>query len=460
MPKPLNLFTLPDASVFYRDLRQQQDDKTILENPHKGWYVHYIDNGARCGNYRTDIPSPQALQQLPGTKYLYLRLDWVDLEPEDGQFDFSLVDRLFAEYGACGFRFIFRFCTYEGGGECRLATPAFVFAAGAAGTPVGEDIEPDYGDPVFLRYLERFLAACGRKYNGHPLVEAVDVGTLGTWGEGHTWMGTMRDFPAQVHKQHIDLHLRYFNRTQVTLNYNMLISVQNEDPAAAKRLADYCAGLGMALRCDSVNVESYIHNFGYDTLCSPDLYGLFNDRAPVDIEFEHYSATGTPALFRCGYPHIEALRHVRATYAGFHGFVTKWIAEQRPLHEYLANRLGYWYFIEGFSLPPVPAGTHGLLELRVSNRGFARAYHGYTARVRLQGADGQQYTVCSCAADNTGWQPGQTAVTRLRLDMGAVPAGEYTLHFGLFEDETPIRFGMKEDYYCEGYYALGEITVE
>ena len=51
-------------------------------------------------------------------------------------------------------------------------------------------------------------------------------------------------------------------------------------------------------------------------------------------------------------------------------------------------------------------------------------------------------------------------MSRLRLDMGTVPAGEYTLHFGLFEDETPIRFGMKEDYYCEGYYALGKITVE
>lgn len=50
---------------------------------------------------------------------------------------------------------------------------------------------------------------------------------------------------------------------------------------------------------------------------------------------------------------------MRATYAGFHGFVTKWIAEQRPLHEYLANRLGYWYFIEGFSLPPVPAAPTG-----------------------------------------------------------------------------------------------------
>ena len=91
MAKPFNLFTVPDSSVFYRDLRQQQDDKTVLENPHKGWYIHYIDNGARNDTYRSDITSPEILKKLPGTKFLYLRLDWSDIEKDDGQFDFSLL---------------------------------------------------------------------------------------------------------------------------------------------------------------------------------------------------------------------------------------------------------------------------------------------------------------------------------------------------------------------------------
>lgn len=69
-----------------------------------------------------------------------------------------------------------------------------------------------------------------------------------------------------------------------------------------------------------------------------------------------------PALFRAGYPHTEALRRVKATYAGFHGYVTTWMAEHRHLHEYLANRFGYRYFIEGFTLPPIPSGTHGQLD--------------------------------------------------------------------------------------------------
>lgn len=459
MSKPFNLFTIPDNSDFYRDLRQQQDDKTVLENPHKGWYIHYIDNGARNDTYRTDITSPEMLKSLPGTKFLYLRLDWVDIEKEDGQFDFSLIDSIFDEFSPYGFKFIFRFCTYEGGGKCAHATPDFVFEAGAAGTPVRDDIEPDYGDPVFLKYLERFIAACGKKYNGHPLVEAVDVGTLGTWGEGHTWMGTNCRIPAEVHKKHIDLHLRYFNRTQVTLNYSVCVFTQNHDPEGAKRLLDYCSGLGMALRCDSLNVESYIHDFGYNTLCTPDLFGMFNDRAPIDMEFEHYRLTGKPELFRGGYPHIEALRQVKATYAGFHGYVTTWIEQQRHLHEYLANRLGYWYFIEGFNLPPIPSGTHGQLELRISNRGYARAYHEYTVRVFLENENGR-YDVCTAPAGNVLWQPDEVYVARFTLDIQQVPSGRYKLRFGMFEGETPILFGMKKEFFDGGYYLLGEAEIE
>ena len=458
MAKEKNFFVKQSQSPFFRDMRMFQDDKTVIENPHKGWYVHYVDNGARNENYRSDISSPEMLKKLPGTKFLYLRLDWSDIEKGDGEFDFSFADSVFEEFSPFGFKFIFRFCTFEAGDELSYATPKFVFDNGAAGTPVGNNVEPDYGDEIYLKYLERFLKACADKYDGNPLVEAVDIGTFGTWGEGHTWCGSMKAFPPEVIEKHIDLHVRCFKKTQLTLNYGMLISVYNRNKERAVRLAYACAELGMALRCDSVNVKSYIDNFGYDTLCSPDLYSIFNNRTPIDIEFEHYSHTGTPELFRCGYPHIEALRGVKATYAGFHGFSTRWIAEQRPLHEYLANRLGYWYFIEGFSIPPIPEFTHGYLELRISNRGFARAYSNYTAKVVLE-KDGERFEVYSGLSDNTLWQPGEVSVMSVNLDLKNVPKGSYKILFGLFEGAAPVKFGMKNELFCDGYYTLGETDV-
>lgn len=51
--------------------------------------------------------------------------------------------------------------------------------------------------PVFLEKLGAFMEAYGKKFNGHPLVETVDIGTFGTWGEGtppmaRSWCGRSR----------------------------------------------------------------------------------------------------------------------------------------------------------------------------------------------------------------------------------------------------------------------------
>ena len=40
-----NNYEVVSTSKTYRDLRHLADDKTVLENPHKGWYSIFLDNG-------------------------------------------------------------------------------------------------------------------------------------------------------------------------------------------------------------------------------------------------------------------------------------------------------------------------------------------------------------------------------------------------------------------------------
>ena len=35
-----------------KDLTKYRDDRTVLRNPHKGWYWHYYDNGFGRDTYR------------------------------------------------------------------------------------------------------------------------------------------------------------------------------------------------------------------------------------------------------------------------------------------------------------------------------------------------------------------------------------------------------------------------
>ena len=74
----------PDRGLHYRDLRSLQDDRTVLRNPHKGWYWHYIDNGYGRDNYRKLHDPADMLEDFPGLNHLYLRFDWGDIEKEEG----------------------------------------------------------------------------------------------------------------------------------------------------------------------------------------------------------------------------------------------------------------------------------------------------------------------------------------------------------------------------------------
>ena len=83
------------------DLRLLVDDKTVLKNPHKGWFWHFIDNGYGRPFYRDGYEEDPVLD-FPGLNHLYLRFDWGDVEKEEGVYDFSYLDEIMEKWGAYG----------------------------------------------------------------------------------------------------------------------------------------------------------------------------------------------------------------------------------------------------------------------------------------------------------------------------------------------------------------------
>ena len=248
----------------YVDMDCWIDDKTVQENPHKGWYWHFIDNGAkRKGTYRDKNVPGDYLEDFKGFNILYLRIDWVDIEEEDGVYDWSIIDDIMNEWGPHGYTFSFRVCTYECG-DC-YGTPKYVFEKGAKKFVYGETAdgqvlaEPIYDDPIFIKYLSRFMKEFGKKFNGDKRVEYVDVGTMGTWGEGHTHREDYKNnfiYPNEVVKLHMDLHAKNFPDTQIILNYD---SPQrggwNCVEEKAQELMEHAKTYNMGLRCDSLTTR-------------------------------------------------------------------------------------------------------------------------------------------------------------------------------------------------------------
>ena len=440
------------------DLRPIADDRRIVRNPHKGWYWHYIDNGYLRDNYRVHHDPADHLEDFPMLNHLYLRFDWGDIEKEEGVYDWSYIDSIMEEWSKFDYRFGIRLVTYEAEGSIPFATPEYVYKAGAHGYALdGNRLEPDYSDPIFLEKLSRFLEEAGRKFDHDPRVELVDVGTFGTWGEGHTFCGTDIVYPAEVIKTHIDLHLRNFPHKFVILNDDHINHRWSRGREENLDLIRYAADRGLGLDDDSVCVRYYAENCGYNTLRTPWLFDYFWENAPIVLEFEHYQNVA-PEVFKGGYPFLDAMQRTHATFAGFHGYPRPWLARDPYLTEYAANRLGYWFFMDAVELPPLVTDAQNRIVFHVANRGFGPCYRKYTMRVRLTG-DGGRWEG-EIEADTRTWRPGAETVFSAMVRPSGIPAGKYALEIGLFEGERPIEWAITEKNRTpDGYYRLCEAEV-
>ena len=441
------------------DLRLLVDDKTVLKNPHKGWFWHYIDNGYRRPAYR-DVDPNDALLDFPGLNHLYLRFDWGDVETAEGVYDFSYLDEIMDKWGALGYRFSLRVCTYEGHALLNHATPAYVYEKGAKCYALENDkIQPDFGDPIFLECLERFMAVFGARYNGDPRIECIDVGTIGTWGEGHTVEGDCVIYPLELVKKHFDLHAKYFPDTYILINDDHVVGRFAKGQEEMQEILDYAVARGFGVQDDSICCDYYFQMNGYDTMRAPWAFERLAENAPNAIEMAHYTYIKPryESYFRDGFTAMEAYKNARATFAGFHGYPRDWLKNEYYLTEYCANRLGYWYFLTGAVLPEWTSTAYNTLELDLENRGWARAYWPFDLKLRLKNEQGSY--IIPLDADNRAWMPDAPVTLTLRVNATGVPEGEYDVAVGLFEGETPIKLAIKETALADGFYTIGRTRV-
>ncbi|MGL4593304.1 MAG: beta-galactosidase, partial [Thermoguttaceae bacterium] len=234
------------------------DTGAVLQNPGMGWTMHFYSNDPR--NYGSKLEPSDSLDWFPGCSVVYLRLPWSYIEPEEGKFNWAILDTPAQRWIAKGKKVAFRFTCCES--WLRWATPEWVVQSGAKGIEYeygkgpregGPLWAPIYDDPIFLEKLDKFLAAAAERYNGNPDVAFIDVGTFGMWGEGHTGFDCRlsKEETDRVSKIHIDLHTKHFPKTLLCVSDD----ISGHDSKAPWPGIEYALSQGVTLRDDSILVQ-------------------------------------------------------------------------------------------------------------------------------------------------------------------------------------------------------------
>lgn len=198
-----------------------KDNGKALTNPGMGWnQAYYTFDGVVVpqGDDASDI-----LDWLP-CDIVYFRLSWAKIEPEEGKFNWKIIDDVANEWTAAGKRLAFKFYTnFLWDHSEKQATPLWVKDAGAKGVYLDHDGNhandswmANYSDPILMEKLGNFYKAVAEHFKGKE-IEFIELGSIGRVGEGNSYQIGVNATQDEV-KAHIDLLKKHFSNERLVIN--------------------------------------------------------------------------------------------------------------------------------------------------------------------------------------------------------------------------------------------------
>ena len=426
----------------------------------------------------------------PDAGTAYFRWSWADIAPEPGVIDTELIDTTIQTANLLGETLGIRIMAILEGGygvpEWLTEPPYSV-----AGEWINSMFWPDVRDPVFLDEHAAMLAALGERYNGHPGVDHVDIGTVGCWGEWNTacltdaadlfdvYQPTTTEESDEIQAAYeamVDHHLTAFSDTPV-----VMLGIGGEPGREVEILAHAVEG-GAGWRVDCWG-DYGIWGSGWNHM---------EDYYPAMISAAEEASPGFSEVWQTAPVQLEVCSTMSDwealgwTTDGPDGEVTKTFAWSTEVHASVLNAKfsdlpdAYVGAIDvlleengyrlGLSLlnhsSTVQAGESLILSSRWTNTGTAPPYLPRTLTWRLR--NGDQTTEISSEADIRAWIPGEHEVVDV-VDLATdLAPGTYDVDVALLdragtEPETaplPPTHLATEGRDEDGWVVVSQLTVE
>ncbi|TLS48678.1 DUF4832 domain-containing protein [Paenibacillus antri] len=446
---PSSRTTTPEADDVYIVRVAPRATDAVLNNPFMGLVP---------GASYDDFPVPHSM--------VYKVLTWRELEPEKGAFAFETIERRYGmdAYAAREIRFVLRVALDYGTDERHMDIPDWLYEEIDGDgiwydEDVGKGFSPNYANATLQRYHERLIQALGDRYDADPRVAFVALGSLGHWGEWHTYSddATRIPFPPMAESDRYVAHyLEAFPNKKLLMRRPYPIAERN----------------GIGLYNDVFGGVRQTYDFidwfenGYASALADAFVPATPDfwkRGPSGGEFGNAGMDGMyfdPSRF------AQLLDMARRSHLSWVGPSTDIEeldeAERRNLDRFL-NTIGYRFAVRAASYPVEwRPGEDVTVGLEVRNLGVAPFYYDWPLELALVDAAGR--IVFREAADETdirGWMPGETVFEeRLRLP-ASLPEGVYTLTIAIVDPATgaPGVDWAMEGRRPDGRYALGPAAV-
>jgi hypothetical protein len=444
-----------------------QESDEILANPGMGWETFH-----RTSKQDKNLPAwiPSTIQ--------YARWGWRELEPEQGKLNTDFLERVLQETHDSGQKLAFRVmcCSTThnspyhpkwlkeiGGKELRAFYESESF-------PI-----PDMDDPIVLKAHLDFIKRLGERYDGHPDIDHIDIGSIGWWGEWHLSGSNQNKLPTLENRTKVvDAYLAAFKKTPLLMLIGGRECLAHATQHGTGWRADCLGDMGGFSKtwCHMRNgYPSYIKESGVQDVWK---------HAPVAFEtcwdMRKWVDEGWSLRYIFNYAlacHASIINNKSAPLPPGENV--------RPEIERLLRRLGYRLVLKELQHPAQAKPGEKLgLTMKWQNVGSAPCYKPYRLAYRLSGETGYRTVIVSTVAVNH-WLPGSIELFTedffkepKDLPSGEIvsvsdsiavpertPAGTYTLSIAVVDDASlspVIKLAIKGRA-ADGWYPISKVQI-
>ena len=439
----------------------------ILANPGMGWETFH-----KTANEDQNLPS-----WIPSTIH-YARWGWKVLEPEQGKIDYEFLDGVLQETRESGQQLAFRVMCCSPYPR-RTYHPEWLRDIGGEiiKTRHGDSAEvevPVLDDPKILAAHLDFIKRLGARYDGHPDITRLDLGSVGWWGEWHMSRSSNASMPTpETQKKVVDAYLAAFQKTPLV----MLIGGND--------MLRHAVENGTGWRADSLgDLGSFSPTWNH-------MFGSYPKRIQAIQDLEAWKngpiAFEPPAAVSEFVEKDWPLRWIFNYGLAVHGSSFSGKSGRLPDDDHFREelerflrRLGYRLVLREFQHPKkVKAGGNLELSMKWQNTGSTPCYKPYRVAYRLSNDKGYENVVVGKVTVNK-WMPGEIELFTEEFfkEPADLPPGEvvdvadsiqlpdvmtpgtYMLSIGIVDEsrEPVVQLGI-EGRDKDGWYPLSKVTI-
>ncbi|GAB4141801.1 MAG: DUF4832 domain-containing protein [Thermogutta sp.] len=445
-----------------------RDIDDILPNPGMGWetFHHTADRDRNLPDW------------IPSTVH-YVRWGWRDLEPRPGSLNEELLDDVLRQTREAGQRLAFRVM-------CCSTTPANPYhpewLREIGGRIVAVRYQgrgpleiPDLDDPATLQAHLDFIRRLGKKYDGNPDIDHIDLGSVGWWGEWHlsATEGLSMPSPENLRKV-IDTYLEAFRNTPLL----MLMD--------GPEMLGYAVGKGTGWRADCLgDMGGFTRNWCHMRNAYPQtLTGAKALEAWKTAPVAWETCWDIRKWVQEGWSLRYIFDYALALHASYINNKSAPLPDDPAVHEEIRRflrRLGYRLVLrEWVHASTAIAGDSVTIRMTWQNVGSAPCYRPYPVAIRLRNEQGVQH-ICvteftvNCLMPGTvvpftddfmkqppELPPGEPLTMEIGIPLPAtLPPGDYEVSAAVLDEQSRVPTvrlaiaGRESD----GWYPLSRLSV-